>query len=236
MFSMRDFGGRLAGAALGLLVMKAGAAMAADLPSTKDVVAPPAAALEDPHWFFRLGAAGLFYNASANLTLGGTPVLGGSATAPNNVTALVEFGYFITPNVSVQITGGYPPTATLNGAGTISNLGTLGKVTYGPAALTANYYFKGLGPLQPYLGIGGAYSIIFGTQNGVVQNLKIDGNVGFVIQGGADYYLNRNWSVFVDAKHIFLKVNASGDAMNLPVRATVTVDPTIVTGGVSYHW
>ena len=236
MLFMPNSGARLAGIALSLLIIKAGTAMAADLPSTKDIVAPPPFAAEDTPWFLRVGAAGLFYKASATLTLGGMPVLGGTATADNNVTALVELGYFITPNVSVQFTGGYPPTATINGAGTISSLGTLGKVTYGPAALTASYHFNQFGPFQPYLGLGGAYAIIFANHDGVVKNLNVDGNAGFVIQGGADYFINRNWSVFVDAKHIFLQLNATGYAMGLPVTARLTADPTIVSGGISYHW
>jgi outer membrane protein len=215
--------------------MKASITMAADLSSTKDVVSPPVP-VEDTHWFVRLGAAGLFYNASANLTLGGAPVPGGSAKAPNNFTAMFEFGYFMTPNLSVQLTGGYPPTATINGAGTVATLGTLGKVTYGPAALTFNYNYKGLGPFQPYLGVGIAYAIIFANHDGAVRNLNVDGEAGFVIQGGADYFINRNWSVFVDAKHIFLRANATGNVMGLPGTAALTVDPTIVSGGVSYHW
>jgi outer membrane protein len=231
----RKSSARLAAAALGLFALKAGAALAADLPSSKDV-APPPIFVDDTHFYARLGLAGIFYNGSATLTLGGPTFPGASATIPDNITALVEFGYFMTPNLSVQLTAGYPPTATLNGAGTINTLGTLGKVTYAPAVLSLNYHFKNFGPIEPYLGIGGAYAIIFSNTDGVVKNLNVDPNVGFVVQGGVDYFLNRNWSVYVDAKHIFLKVNATGTALGAPVTAVVTVDPTIVSGGVTYHW
>jgi outer membrane protein len=180
--------------------------------------------------------AGLLFDSSATIALGGATYPGASAKAGNNVTALFEVGYFATKNISVQFTGGYPPTATLTGAGSLAGFGALGKATYGPAAVTVSWHFKELGAFQPYVGVGAAYAIIFGTSDGVVKNLSIPGAGAFVVQGGADYYLNRNWSLFVDAKYILLGVNATGNALGQPVVAHVNLDPTVISGGVSYHW
>jgi outer membrane protein len=57
-----------------------------------------------------------------------------------------------------------------------------------------------------------------------------------LLQGGVDYFITRNWSVYVDAKYLFLKVHANGNVGGIPASATITADPTIVSGGVAYHW
>jgi outer membrane protein len=242
MFLKRKSRARSVVAALALFGMKAGAAMAADLPATKDFVAPPAV-LEDPRWYARIGFAGIFYDASANVALGGRFYPGGNASIANNAAATFDFGYFVTRNVSLQMTAGSPPTAYLSGAGSISNLGLLGKLTYGPAIASVNYYFKDLGyyiqplsALQPYLGVGPAYSLIFATHDAAVKNLSVIGNIGFAIQGGAEYFVNRNWSVYADAKHIWLNVPSTAVALGIPANARIFANPTVVSGGVAYHW
>lgn len=233
MLSLQKSGARLAVAALALLAMKAGA-MAADLPATKDVVVAPIA---DPLWFARVGAAGIFYSGSATINALGVRIPGATVSIPNNATALFEGGYYILPNVFIEATAGIPPTATLNGAGSVSSNGTLGKATYAPAVLSINYQYKGFGAFQPYIGLGVSYAIIFNSIDGYVRALNVHNNFGFEIQGGVEYYLNRNWSVYADAKHIWLQVNANGYVgPGVPVTARVTVDPTIVSGGVAYHW
>lgn len=212
----------------------AGAAQAADLPSVKEPLLAP---VEAPApWFFRLGVGGVLFDSGASLTLGGASVPGASAHASNNVTAIVEFGYFINDNLSVQLTGGYPPTTSLSGRGVIASLGTLGKVTYGPAVLSLDYHITSFGPFRPYLGFGVVDALIFSTQDGVVRHLGVPNAGGLAVEGGFDYYLNRNWSLFADAKYLLLSASATGTALGAPVTAAVRLDPTIVTGGVGYHW
>jgi outer membrane protein len=233
MVSVWKSGARLAVAAVALIAMRAGA-MAADLPATKDVVLAP---IEDPRWYVRAGAAGIFYSGSANLNAVGVRVPGATATIPNNVTALFEGGYFILPYLTVQATAGIPPTATLDAAGIISNYGVLGKTTYAPAVLSVNYVYRNLGAFQPYVGVGAVYGIIFRSYDGAVHHLNVNSNVGFAVQGGAEYRIDRNWGVYIDAKHIWLSVNANGLLEGVvPLQGRVTVDPTVVSGGIAYHW
>jgi outer membrane protein len=76
----------------------------------------------------------------------------------------IEAGYFITHTLAVEFSGGIPPTTIFSGEGSIAGLGELGKTKYGPAVLSLDYYFNGLGAMRPYLGIGEAYAFIFSTQ------------------------------------------------------------------------
>ena len=91
------------------------------------------------------------------------PIAGSNLHASNNVTLGFGVGYFLTPNVSLLALLGVPPATTLTGRGNLSGL-TLGKVTYGPSMLTANYHFRQFGAFQPFLGAGLTYTIVFGTE------------------------------------------------------------------------
>lgn len=226
-----------------LLAGAAGVAAAGAVPagvSAADLAAAPApasaTALPDPSWYVRLGVGGVLFDSGATINSSIGPVTGASAHADNNVTALFEVGYFFTDNIAVSLTGGYPPTTSLTGTGTATALGTLGKVTYGPATLTAHYHFKNFGPIQPYLGVGLGYGLIFNSTSGAVQNLSVNGAPAFVLQAGVDYILARNWAVFVDVKKLYLSVDATGTLGGMPISADVKLDPLVLFTGVTYRF
>jgi len=75
---------------------------------------------------------------------------------------------------------------------------------------------------QPYAGVGLVDALI-STKDGV----------GWAVEGGFDYFVNRNWSVFFDAKYLCLGVAATR-TLGAPVTATVRLNPTILTGGLGY--
>ncbi|ABS70086.1 OmpW family protein (plasmid) [Xanthobacter versatilis] len=208
-------------------------ARAADMTTPVKAVAPVS---EPSPWFVRVGVGGLFFDSSTNILLGNAPVPFSDATADNNWTVVFDIGYYITPNISLSLTGGYPPTTTLTGQGSLAALGALGKTTYGPAALTAQYHFNQFGAFQPYVGAGIAYAIIFNSNDGAVKNLKVNGAPAFVLQAGAEYAIDQHWGVFADVKKLFLEVDATGIVAGLPVQADITLDPLIVSFGASYRF
>lgn len=226
--------GKFAALLAGAMVVTAvsGSALAADMSAPGQASAKPA----DPAWFIKLGPAGVFFDSSAKLNSPAGQVPGASARADNNFAGLFEVGYFFTDNLAVSLTAGIPPTTTLNGRGTALGLGQLGKVTYGPATLTAHYHYKGLGNFQPYAGLGVGYAFIFGSKDGSVTNLDVKGAPAFVMQAGVDYAIDRNWAAFVDVKHLLLSVDATGNLGPTPVTAKVRLDPTIVFSGIAYRF
>lgn len=199
-----------------------------------DAAAP--AKPEDPKWFIKLGPGGVLFNSSAKLSTPLGQVPGASARASNNLAALFSVGYFVTDAIALELGAGIPPTTALDGRGTAAGLGNLGKVTYGPATLTATYHFKNFGAFQPYAGLGGAYAIIFDAKDGAVTNLSVKGAPAFVLQAGIDYAIDRHWAAFVDVKQLFLSVDASGNLGPTPVTAKVKLDPTVVFAGVAYRF
>lgn len=187
-------------------------------------------------WFVRLGPAGVIYDEGATIRLGGQTVPGASATVKNNLTAELEAGYYFNPNVSVSLTVGGPPTATLKGSGPLEGL-TLGKITYGPAVAAIQYHLTAFGPkFVPYLGAGVNYTIVLNNKDGAVQNLRVKSPVGVTFQAGAESMISDRLGIFVDAKQVILDTTATGTVAGAPADAKIKINPLIVTGGISFHF
>jgi outer membrane protein len=164
-------------------------------------------------WWLRVGAARVMFHEAVTLSAGGAVV----------------------PGLMV----GLPPTTTITGTGSVAALGTIGRVKFGPASLTAQYQFTGAGSIQPYVGAGVAYSVVFKTTDGAVTNLDVDNAWGSVLQAGAEFNLTPTTGIYVDVKKIFLKTKARGNAPALggvPVTADAKLNPLVVGAGVVYRF
>ncbi|HTV31526.1 MAG TPA: OmpW family outer membrane protein [Methylocella sp.] len=232
---------------------------AADLTPEPAPLPPPPA----PIFFVHVGALGVFKEINASSTGGGffnyLPVppgtLGAFPFGPSaqggianiasrpDYTLGLEAGYYVTPNWAIVLSAGIPPIAHLKATGlTLTpQLGTnqLGSVRYGPAMLLLRYQFTNFGMFQPYVGVGAAYLLNFGNMSdGILTNLAVDQNFGFVLNAGADVMLTQNWGVYADVKKIFLSTDASGDLLNLgiPIRTHVDLDPWAAGVGVTFKY
>jgi len=125
-------------------------------------------------WWVRAGAAWVAFDENAELQAGGQSLPGANANVKNNAAFLAEFGYRFTPNISLGLTIGYPPTTTMTGTGSVAGVGTIGRVKYGPAALTLQYQFTSLARynIYPYVGAGVTYLKIFDTTDGSVTSFQ----------------------------------------------------------------
>jgi outer membrane protein len=210
------------------------AAGAADL----GVPGEPAPPAPEPfrRFYLHIGPAGLIYSEGAKMRAGGTPIPGADIRVPNSLTAAAEIGYFLTPNIAIGLAGGYPPLVKVEARGSITGLGTLGKVDGGPMALTAQYHFTGLGRFQPYIGLGPSLMIVFKDHDGAVSDLKTDHALGFAGQIGFNYMIDGNWGVFFDLKKVYLRAKTSGSLGGLPIRATATLDPLVLHTGLTYRF
>ena len=188
-------------------------------------------------WFGRIAALGAFYHSSATIATNGQLLTGATATVSNNQTATFDVGYDFTRNLFALLMVGVPPTPTVTGQGTVTSLGALGRVRYGPAILTAGYRVPTGGAFRPYVGTGAAYAIIVKNHDAAVSQLDVHNNWGFVLQGGAEYRLNRTWDVFADFKQLWLAVDADGLlAGGVPVKARVTLNPFLVSAGIKFRF
>ena len=188
--------------------------------------------------YVNIGLAGLFFDTDASIKAAGSHLPGSNLNASNNLTLGIGIGYFVTPEVSLLAILGVPPTTTLTGQGTLSGL-TLGKVTYGPSMLVANYHFRQFGEFQPFLGAGMTYTVVFGTKDDAIANLRVSNSIGAVIRAGFDVMFSDQWGAFLSVSKVFVSTNASGNAANLggiPVSARVTFNPLVLFSGITYRF
>lgn len=207
-------------------VLVSGGLVACALASAQTAPAPTSP------WSMRLGVSHLSFDPDLEATLGGAPVPGAQAELKNNTTLTLEFGYSFTPDLTARLLLGVPPTTTVTGSGSLAGTGTLGKVKYGPAALTLTHGLGQWGSIKPYLGAGIVYAIIFKSEDGFVSNLDIKNSWGSALQAGFDVPLQSGWSIGLDVKKLFLTVKGTGNVPafgGAPATLKLKIDPLVTS-------
>lgn len=204
----------------------------------------PFASAQDSNWSLRAGPASVQFNAGSTLNVAGSPFPGAQSLVSDNTALAFEAGYRATDRVDIRLAFGIPPTTTLSAGGALQALvppltGTLGKVTYGPVILTATYAFGAPGSVRPYLGAGLTYLRVFSTSDADLSGLQVDSAWGTALQAGLDIPIDSKWSVFLDARKVFVKTTATSTVPALggpPVVASVNLDPLVVHAGIGYRF
>ena len=225
-----------------LCALAAASADAADLPANAPADLPMAAPEPFPHWFVRVGVLGVVDQSSSKVYV--QPTVGIFGVGPqfqlpgrgesfsNLLTLSVQAGYFLTPNLSLDLAGGFPVwqttritgySATGPASGTV-----LTKTLPASVPITAVYHFTQLGALQPYLGVGFAPVFVFATRDAYAVGTSTRPSIAAILQGGFDYMFNRNWGIFFDAKKYFDR--SIGTATGLNVGPPVGVIHAAATG------
>jgi outer membrane protein len=159
--------------------------------------------------------------------------LGGDVSVGNDVVPEVDFSYFVTDNIALELiaaTTRHKVSHTPTGI-------DLGKVSLLPPTLTVQYHPLPKAQLSPYVGAGLNYTFFYNedaASGSPVTSVHYDNHIGYALQAGVDYAIGGNWSVNLDVKKIFLKTDVSlnGGA----IKADVDLDPWIVGVGVGYRF
>jgi outer membrane protein len=211
-----------------------GVPVLAEPPSEHAAIPAHADPNETSGLYLDFGPGNLSFNAGAVVREAGTIVPGGTVSIAANSTFITELGYRWR-NLGISLTGGAPPLASVQAAGTLAPLGTLGHIRYGPVVLSAHYHVTGLGRFHPYIGGGPALLLVFRNLDDAVTRLNVHDHFGAVVQAGAEYRISRHVYFYVDAKKAALRTNATADLGPVPISAAVRLDPFVVAGGVSFH-
>ncbi|HZU62581.1 MAG TPA: OmpW family outer membrane protein [Novosphingobium sp.] len=201
----------------------------------------PALAADDSGWHrgdfnLRLGAAGVMFGESGRVSVAGSPVAGSNITLTDNTTLAGEIEYFPTAHLSVAVNFGIPPQTTVGGAGTLAPLGQLGKVSYGIGAAMLRYHLFAHSRISPFAGVGVGHFFPTATHDGAVTGLRVGTATNVALQGGLDVHVNRHLGVYADVSYAPLKTTATGFILGFPALADVTLNPTIVQGGIAYRF
>lgn len=187
-------------------------------------------------WFAHVGPAIVAPDEKAKMTAGGYAVPGATVSIPSRWTVEGELGRYITRNIAIAVAAGYPPTFKVNGAGSVAAIGEAGKMTGGPAGVLLQYHFNRNGMIQPYVGAGASFLVVFDTKDGAMTNLKAKSNIGTALQAGTDIMFNDHWGAFIDVKKAWVGTVATGSMFGAPARAKVKVDPVVGNFGLAYHF
>lgn len=174
----------------------------------------------------RARVIGMLPDESADVT-----VLGGSVNVDNDWVPEIDFTYFVTDNIALELIA----ATTKHDVTHSSGLG-LGEVNLLPPTLTLQYHLMPKERLSPYVGAGVNYTIFYNEDapGGAVTSIDYDNAFGFALQAGVDYAVADNWYLNVDVKKIFLSTDVSinGGA----ITADVDLDPWVVGFGVGYRF
>ena len=252
----------LKAAAFALPLAFAAQAVAADLPTKKEPPAlAPVAPVQPLNFFIRLGAVYAINTSSSSIyftPVPGAPQIqmqGAGATIGNVGTIGVELGYFVTPNISIDIAAGLPqwahdnitnvpPTVTLATRGLLSSGTILAKVMPSAIPVTVDYHFMDWGAFQPYVGAGLAPVFSFQTHDAFATGVSVEPTIGAVLDAGADVMFDRHWGVNFDVKKIFASVTTTnssniltrGTPFQLPGKQTTNFQPWILSTAVTYRF
>lgn len=179
--------------------------------------------------------------------------LGGHVDVTGGVQPEVDFTYFVTDNISVQLIA----TATRHeisarktklGAitsGALPNDIDLGSTYVLPPAIVAQYHFFPQAKFDPYVGAGIDFLWPFDTQENkyklggttqVIQKLGLSNAVGPVIEVGLDYNISGPWFLNIDYKQIFNHLTARITTPLGLIKARTNLDPAVFSAGIAYRF
>ncbi len=174
----------LVGLHLAFVVFDGGHAQAADLlpPSAGPIafLAPAPAP-----FFVRLGATGVLPDFNVDASIAGNPVAGGNGRMSAVPAAYVEAGYYVTRHIAASISGGFPPTFTTKGIGTLASQGVLYRAVVGLPVFSVTYHLDNFGPVRPYAGVGIGYGIVFRNESAAIFNPLLRNEAAFVVASSA---------------------------------------------------
>lgn len=205
-------------------------ASAADLVQRMaDEPAPPPVTSPSP-WQVRVRALGVITEDNGHVdTIPGSD-LGYSDT----VVPELDISYYFTDNIAAELILG-TTYANISGAGSISDLGTVGKVWVLPPTLTLQYHFTNLGAFKPYVGAGVNYTIFYNQDaKGPFTDIEVDNTFGIALQAGVDYMLDQHWGLNFDVKKLFLEPEWSANGGSLSGKAEL--NPWLIGTGVTYRF
>jgi len=170
-----------------------------------------------------------------------------SLSVDDNTQLGLNFVYFFDTNWAVELLAATPFThdVTIHDPNDVLGVdgAKLAEVTQLPPTLSALYYIDTGTAFKPYVGVGVNYTHFFKEEFEAapkslgLSNLQLDGSFGFSVQVGADYEIDKNWSVNVSARYIDISSDATFDvAGNNIGKATVDVNPMVYSLMLGYKF
>ena len=191
---------------------------------------------KEPRFFLSLGPGHVSYRPAKEISTPSGVVPGAGARVVPHASVILDSGMYIADNWSVAVSSGLPPTIRIRGTGTTAGLGELGKATYGSTILLLQRQIPIKGVGSAYIGAGPVYSIIFSTKGVSAEKLHLSDELGFALQAGSVFHLDRNYGVFVDVKKTFIRSRTEMVIGQVRYTSSSHPSPLTIAGGLSYRF
>lgn len=158
------------------------------------------------------------------MSVGGTPVNQSVANTGAGIsdadTLGFTAGYFVTDHIAAEFVYGIPPKFNLEGEGSLSRFGTLGRAyQWSPAALLKYYFNSADAKFRPYVGVGATYIYFTGAKitNSAFENGALGGPTSAktsnqwapVFNAGFNYNFNKHWFAGLSISYIPVSLTAT---------------------------
>jgi outer membrane protein len=188
---------------------------------------------EQSPWMLRVRAIDVVPNAGSSTITG----LGGEVTdISSTIVPELDINYFFTQHVSAELilaTSSHDVTATGTSIGDVN----LGSVNVLPPTLTLVYHFLPESTISPYVGAGLNYTAFYDVDSGPVANsIDYTNSFGPALQIGADIAIDKNWSINLDVKQLFIQTDATVNVGEDSYTTNVDVNPTVYGIGIGYRF
>lgn len=187
-----------------------------------------AMAAEQSPWQVRVRAVHIETANKSDPILGATP--SNLIDVSDETIPELDISYFFTKNIAAELVLTVPQKHNVYLDG--DKIGTFRHL---PPTLTLQYHFTPDSTISPYVGAGVNYTRFSGDSisvGGTRLSLE-DDSVGFALQAGLDFKLDKNWSINFDVK----KVQIRSDVMAGDTKISkVKVDPYLIGIGVGYRF
>lgn len=142
-----------------------------------------------------------------------------------------DFSYAFTENFRAELVLTIPQKQEV----TLAGVGKLGSFRHLPPTLVAQYHFAPKSTIQPYVGVGANFTLIYDTDL-KVANVPLDlenYSLGFAAQAGVDCDLGNGMYLNVDVKKAMLRSDVLAGGARL---TTAKLDPWILSVGLGWKF
>lgn len=178
-----------------------------------------APAFAEGDWLIRGRAVRLDMDNSSS-----AEVLPADAISVNDKTIPeVDINYYLTKNIRLELVLTIPQEQDV----TVTGLGKIGTFKHLPPTFTVAYEFNAGSNFRPYVGAGINYTLFSDEKmHTALGNVTLENDsVGFAVQAGFDYAINKDWVFNVDIKKVQLGTDVKLDGAKI---SELDVDPLLI--------
>lgn len=180
----------------------------------------------------RLRGVGVFADGTDDVKTTAGVDTGLDTAVGNDFIPEVDFSYFFTDNIAVELIAGTSKHRVSAGNGAVD----LGDIWLLPPTLTLQYHPLPASRISPYIGAGLNYTFFYGGHAGAVASVDYENSIGYALQAGIDFQLDDRWGVNLDVKKLWLDTDVTVNTGAAILKSDVDLNPWIVGFGISYKF